>query len=150
MGKVELIADRALRGLGYELVDAQVSNRGRQLVIFIDRPGGITVDDCAEVSRHLSHLFAVEEVDYDRLEVSSPGLDRPLRKPEDFSRFAGEKAEIRMREAGADGRRKYTGMLRGIDDGVISLDVDGEPVALRLDQLDRAKLVPDVFGGRKK
>jgi len=150
MGKVELIADQALRGMGFELVDAQMSNRGRQLCIFIDRVGGVTLDHCAEVSRHLSHLFAVENIDYDRLEVSSPGLDRPLRKAEDFVRFAGQKAEIRMREAAPDGRRRYVGVLQGIDDGVIAVEVEGAQLFLRLDQLDRAKLVPEVFGGRNK
>ena len=79
-GTLEGILETTLTGLGYELVDAQVSNRGRFLRIFMDKPGGITVDECAAVSRHLSRLFEVEGIDYDRLEVSSPGLDREDRK----------------------------------------------------------------------
>ena len=86
---LENILEPTLAGLGFELVDLQLSNRGRFLRIFMDKPGGITVDDCATVSRHLSRLLEVEGVDYDRMEVSSPGLDRPLRKAADFARFAG-------------------------------------------------------------
>ena len=83
----------AVAGLGYELVDVQASNGGRRLALFIDKPGGVTVDDCAAISRHLTRVLAVEGIDYERLEVSSPGLDRPLRKEADFARFAGHKAE---------------------------------------------------------
>src|SRR5262249_44768611 len=106
------IADKVeatLAGVGFELVEAQVSNHGRLLGIFIDRPGGITVDHCAEVSRQLSRVFEVEGIDYDRLEVSSPGLDRPLRKPADFARFAGSRVDIRMRTPDATGRRRFAG-----------------------------------------
>ena len=77
-----------LLGLGYELVDLE-SSRGGLVRIFIDSPKGITVDDCARVSNHLTRAFAVEGVEYERLEVSSPGLDRPLKRPEDYQRFAG-------------------------------------------------------------
>ena len=130
--------------MGFELVDAQVSNHGRLLRIFIDRPGGITVDHCADVSRHLTHVLAVEGIDYDRLEVSSPGLDRPLRKASDFARFAGQRVEVRMRTPDAGGRKRYSGVLRGEQDGVATVDVDGQAVALRLDDMERAKLVPNV------
>lgn len=144
------IVESTLAGMGYELVDAQVSNHGRMLRIFIDRPegsaAGITVDDCAGVSRHLTQLFAVEGIDYDRLEVSSPGLDRPLRKAADFARFAGSKADVRMRTPDAGGRRRYSGRLRGVNDGIVTLEVDGESVLLQLNDLDRARLVPEFDG----
>jgi ribosome maturation factor RimP len=133
-----------LAGLGYELVDAQASNQGRFLRIFIDKPEGITVDDCADVSRHLARYFAVEGVDYDRLEVSSPGLDRPLRKPADFARFAGQKADVRMMQPQADGRKRFVGVLQGVEGAVFSMDVDGARVALELEGVERAKLVPDL------
>ena len=135
--------DPTLIGLGYELVDMQVSNRGRFLRLFIDKPGGITVEDCAGVSRHLSRVLEVEGIDYDRLEVSSPGLDRPLRKPADFARFAGQKVDVRMRLADASGRRRYVGLLKGIEGATATVEVDGAPVALQLDGMDRARLVPD-------
>ena len=95
--------------MGYELVDLQVSNRGGLLRLFIDKPGGIGLEDCAAVSRQLTRVLEVEGVEYDRLEVSSPGLDRPLRKAQDFARFAGQKADVRMRTPDAGGRRRQRG-----------------------------------------
>jgi ribosome maturation factor RimP len=148
MAALAEIVEPTLAGMGYELVEMQVSNRGQFLRIFIDRPQGITVDDCASVSRHLTHLFAAEGVEYDRLEVSSPGLDRPLRKEKDFERFAGRRAEVRMRAPDAAGRKRFTGVLRGAKDGVATLEVDGQDVALQLDALDRARLVPDLKAGK--
>ena len=142
------IVESTLAGLGYEMVDSQVSNHGRLLRIFIDRPegstAGITVEDCAGVSRHLTRLFAVEGIDYDRLEVSSPGLDRPLRKAADFARFAGSKVEVRMRTPDASGRRRFTGLLRGADGDVATVEVEGRDVALKVDDIERARLVPNI------
>ena len=138
------IVETTLAGLGFELVDLQVSNRGRSLRVFLDKPGGVTVDDCAEVSRHLSRLLEVEGVDYDRLEVSSPGLDRPLRRPADFARFAGHRVDVKMRLADAHGRRRYVGLLRGVDGGSATVEVDGLAVTLPLDGMERARLVPEL------
>ena len=142
------IVESTLAGMGFELVDMQVSGGGRLLRIFIDRPAGssagITVDHCAEVSRQLTRVFAVEGIDYERLEVSSPGLDRPLRKAADFARFAGSKVDVRMRTPDASGRRRFTGLLRGLDGGVATVQVEGHDVALNLDDIERARLVPNV------
>lgn len=141
---LEGLVEPTLAGLGYELVDMQVSNRGRFLRIFLDKPGGITVEDCAAVSRHLSRVLEVEGIDYDRLEVSSPGLDRPLRKAADFARYAGQKVDVRMRLADASGRRRYVGVLRGIDGATATVEVDGAAVSLQLEGMDRARLVPEL------
>jgi ribosome maturation factor RimP len=141
---LEGLLEPTLTGLGYELVDMQVSNRGRFLRIFMDKPGGITVEDCAAASRHLSRVLEVEGIDYDRLEVSSPGLDRPLRKAADFARYAGQKVDVRMRLADASGRRRYIGLLKGIEGAAATVEVDGVPVALQLEGMDRARLVPDL------
>ena len=130
--------------MGYELVDVQASNGGRLLRLFIDKPGGVTLDDCAAISRHLTRVLAVEGIDYERLEVSSPGLDRPLRKERDFARFAGQKAEVRMRTPDATGRRKFVGVLRGAQAGQVSLEMEGNLVALALDDVDKARLVPEL------
>ena len=111
--------------------------------IFMDRPGGVTVDDCADVSNHVTRLLAVEGVDYDRLEVSSPGLDRPLRRRQDFERFEGERAQVKMRIPIA-GRKRFIGVLRGVGDREVQLEVDGELVFLDLSQIDKARLVPNV------
>lgn len=131
--------------MGYELVDVQASNGGRLLRLFIDRPGGVSVDDCAAISRHLTRVLAVEGIDYDRLEVSSPGLDRPLRKEADFVRFAGRRAELRTRTPDASGRRKFAGVLRGAEGGRVTLELEGQQrVELALEDLERAKLIPDL------
>ena len=114
------------------------------LRLFIDKPGGIGVDDCASLSRQLARVFEVEGVDYERLEVSSPGLDRPLRKASDFARFAGQRADVRMRTPDATGRRRFVGVLRGAAAGRVDMDVDGQAVQLALDDIDRARLVPEL------
>jgi ribosome maturation factor RimP len=142
MSGVESKVEPAVAGMGYELVDVQVSNSGRMLRVFIDKPGGINVDDCAAVSRQLTRVLPVEGIDFERLEVSSPGLDRPLRKSGDFERFSGQKAEVRMRTPDATGRRKYIGVLRGTAGGQVRMEFDGQTVALALDDIDRAKLIP--------
>ena len=141
---LENVIEPAVAGLGYELVDVQASNGGRMLRLFIDKPGGITLEDCAAVSRHLSRVLAVEGIDYERLEVSSPGLDRPLRKGADFARFAGHKAEVRMRTPDASGRRKFVGVLRGADGGRVQIELDGQTVGLALGDVERARLVPEL------
>jgi ribosome maturation factor RimP len=139
--QVESIIEQAVSGLGFDLVDIETSPKGRLLRVFIDAPSGISVDDCARVSNHLTRLFAVENVDYDRLEVSSPGLDRPLKKLTDFERFAGQQAQVRIRVAIA-GQRNFAGVLEGVDDGKVLLVTDKGKVAFGLDQIDKARLVP--------
>jgi len=133
--------ESTLTGLGYELVDFERSGKGKLLRVYIDKTGGINVDDCAAVSNHLSRLFAVEGIDYDRLEISSPGLDRPLKKEEDFVRYAGHKARIKMRVP-VEGQRNFIGVLREAGAGKVEIDVDGKVVSLDLANLDRARLVP--------
>jgi ribosome maturation factor RimP len=142
--RLENVVEPAVTGMGYELVDVQASNGGRLLRLFIDKPGGVTLEDCAAISRHLTRVLAVEGIDYERLEVSSPGLDRPLRKASDFVRFAGQRAEIRMRTPDASGRRKFVGVLRGAESGQVSVELEGQTLALALDDVDRARLVPEL------
>lgn len=142
MGLIAGVVESAVTGMGYELVDTQVSGRGRMVRVFIDKPGGVSIDDCADVSQHLTHVFAVEGIDYDRLEVSSPGLDRPLRKAADFTRFAGQKVDVRMRVPDASGRRRFVGMLQGATDEVVTVVVEGQTVELSLAGMERARLIP--------
>ena len=145
MGESVLTAllEKTLAGLRFELVDIELSRSGGMIRVFIDRAGGVTVEDCAAVSNHLTRLFAVEEVEYSRLEVSSPGLDRPLRQPRDFRRFAGERVHVRMRVP-VDGRKNFVGVLRGASDVQVELEVDGALLSLSLAQLDKARLVPNL------
>jgi ribosome maturation factor RimP len=137
------LLESTLEGLGYELVDVERSGKGRLLRVYIDKPGGIDVEDCAKVSNHLSRVLAVENIDYGRLEISSPGLDRVLRKERDFVRFAGEKVRIKLRVP-LEGQRNFVGLLRGTQGGRIGIEVDGKLVSFDLANLDRARLVPPL------
>ncbi len=134
------LVETTVNGLGYELVDFERSGRGL-LRVFIDKPEGISVDDCQRVSNQLTRLFLVENVDYDRLEVSSPGLDRPLKKPADFIRFAGQKAHLKLRLPMA-GRKNFSGIIGTLNEGILQLDMEGSVVAIELSNLDKARLVP--------
>ncbi|KAB2322320.1 ribosome maturation factor RimP [Betaproteobacteria bacterium SCN1] len=131
-----------LAGLGYELVLLERAGRGL-LRIFIDKPGGITIDDCVAVSNHLTHWLTVENIDYDRLEVSSPGLDRPLVKPQDYVRFAGEWVTLKLRVP-LDNRRKLVGELAGLDGETVRLRMDGQDVSVDMRNVDSARLKPMV------
>jgi len=157
----DLIA-KTVSGLGYELVDIERAERGI-LRVFIDFPaavadekGLISVEDCATVSHQLSHLLTVENVDYERLEVSSPGLDRPVRTLADFERFAGEECTVKLRVAtpGSANRKTYTGILHAPQGEKIGLEFESKdgPALLEftLAELDKARLVPKVdFRSRK-
>jgi ribosome maturation factor RimP len=138
---LQVLLESTLNGLGYELVDFEWSGQGKLLRLFIDKPDGIVVEDCVLVSDHLTKLFAVEALDYERLEVSSPGLDRPLTKAQDFERFAGEEARVKMR-APINGQRNFVGILRCVKDGMLEMDVDGALVTLDLGNLEKARLIP--------
>ena len=137
---VTALVEKTVAGLGYELVDLEVAGRGLMRVL-LDQPAGISVEDCERVSHQLTRLFAVEGVDYARLEVSSPGLDRPLKKEADFLRFRGAKAQLKLRMP-LEGRKNFVGLLGEIHDGMLQLDVEGKQVLIELSNLDKARLVP--------
>ncbi|HKJ21175.1 MAG TPA: ribosome maturation factor RimP [Woeseiaceae bacterium] len=133
--------------LGYELVDLEdrLGGKGGLVRVFIDKPGGIDLDDCETVSRSVSALLDVEDPvpgNYN-LEVSSPGLDRKLTKVEHFQRFEGETVKVQMRFP-IEGRRRFRGTLVSSDDENIVVDVDGESHSLPLKTIDTARLVPAV------
>ncbi|WP_269532691.1 ribosome maturation factor RimP [Chitinimonas sp. BJYL2] len=139
---IQHLLDNTLPGLGYELVDLELARNGL-VRLFIDSPNGITLDDCVKVSNHLTHLFTVENVSYERLEVSSPGMDRPLKKEADFVRFAGQQVKIKLRVPLEGGRKTLQGELRGVVDGKVEVLVAPEQmVAVALAQIDKARLVP--------
>jgi ribosome maturation factor RimP len=140
---LQQMLEKTLTGLGYELADFERTGGGRLLRVFIDKPGGVNVDDCAAVSNHLTRVFAVENVGYDRLEVSSPGLDRPLKKEQDFVRFAGQKARIKVRVP-VNGQKNFVGVLRESGAGRIALEVDGRVLSFDLGNLEKARLEPAI------
>lgn len=132
-------------GLGYEFVGAEYVSSGRQRVlrIYIDSPDGVTVDDCARVSHQVSGVLDVEDPFREpyALEVSSPGLDRPLFTPQQFARFVGE--TVRIKTATAIGRRRnFTGVLSATKDDGVVLTVDGETHEIAWSQIAEARLVP--------
>jgi ribosome maturation factor RimP len=137
---VAKLVETTLTGLGFELVDLEVSGRGLMRIL-MDKPSGITVDDCELVSHQLTRLFAVEGVNFERLEVSSPGLDRPVKKEADFVRFCGQKAQIKLRMPLA-GRKNFVGVLGAVENGTLQFDVDGNQVVIELSNIDKARLVP--------
>lgn len=137
---VAKLVETTLAGMGYELVDLELSGRGLMRV-FMDKPDGISVEDCERVSNQLVRLFTVEGVDYERLEVSSPGLDRVLKKEADFVRFSGQKAQIKVRVP-MEGRKNFVGIISELKDGMLQLDLDGSLVTIELSNIDKARLVP--------
>lgn len=137
----------AVRGLGYELVGVEHLPQGRHslLRIYIDTDAGVTVDDCERVSRQVSGVLDVEDPirGHYTLEVSSPGLDRPLFTAEHFARFAGRQVKLRLALPLA-GRRNFTGVLQGMkDDDVVVVIDGGEELRVALDGIDHARLVPE-------
>ncbi|MBS1132350.1 MAG: hypothetical protein H6R16_3352 [Proteobacteria bacterium] len=131
-------------GLGYELVDVEMSPRGRTIRVFIDAPAketGIDVEDCAKVSNQLTRVFEVENFDFDRLEISSPGLDRVVKKAADFERFSGQEIQIKVRIP-QGGRRNFQGELLGLKDGKVGLRLAKDDVELEFTNIEKARLVP--------
>jgi ribosome maturation factor RimP len=138
------LLEPAVAAMGFELVDldAHLGRRGL-LRLFIDREGGVTLDDCQRVSEQIGAVLDVEDPlpgSY-VLEVSSPGFDRRLRKLEHFTRFSGENAKIELRDA-RDGRRRFTGRLVGVDGSEVLLEVDGELTRLPFGDIAVARLAP--------
>ena len=126
-------------------MDCERVSGANLLRILIDKDGGVTVDDCALVSNHLIRLFEVEGVSYDRLEVSSPGLDRPLITHEDYERFKGELVSVQT-NLPINGRKNFKGVLRGLNaeqEVVISIEND-QHISIDIREIKRTKLVPKI------
>ena len=156
--RLQDVIEKTVTGMGYELVDVEQAARGL-LRVYIDvaaENGNITVDDCEKVSHQLSHVLTVENVNYERLEISSPGLDRPLKKLADYARFAGQEAVVKLRlpMAGAANRKSFQGILHAPDGDKLKLEFEGKegPAMLEfnLADVDKARLLPKVdFRSRK-
>ncbi|HEU4708466.1 MAG TPA: ribosome maturation factor RimP [Methylophilaceae bacterium] len=143
MQDLHSLLERSVTQLGYELVDLEISNRGKLLRLFIDKPEGVNIDDCVLVSNHLSNLLAVEhDIDYDRLEVSSPGMDRILKKEKDFVRFTGERAQIKLRIP-VEARKNFIGILRGVEQESVLLECEGAIQKIAMSNIDKARLAPE-------
>ncbi len=162
MADLFVLTHEAVAGMGVELVDVERAPLGL-LRVTIDRPEGVRIEDCELVSRQLSRVFEVEGVDYQRLEVGSPGIDRPLKTQGDFFRFAGERVELKLRMP-VENRKVFVGVLRAPDQtsdsaatpavfGLEHQDDRGDVHVLNFifDDVDRAKLDPILdFKGKKR
>ena len=141
------LVEPVVTGLGYEVAEIEyLSQDGINILrIYIDQESGITADDCGKVSLQLSAVFDVEEPVSARynLEVSSPGLDRPLRKTSDFERFAGNKVKVKMTmPIGLENRRNFTGILVGVEADQAKIEVDGEEYLLPIAAIEKARIIP--------
>jgi ribosome maturation factor RimP len=129
--------------LGYELVEVEYGQfeTGLILRLYIDKDQGVTLDHCVEVSRLASAILDQHDFGNDQynLEVSSPGIDRPVRKPEDFIRFIGEPLKVKT-IAPVGGRKRFKGTLTGFDDGMISVDIDGDLFSIHVENIKKAQL----------
>ena len=146
--RVKAIAERVAQYEGFEVVEVEWRGSGRGLLrIFVDKPGGVLLDDCAAVSRQVSTILDAEDVvpgGAYQLEVSSPGLDRKLIRPIDYQRFAGSKVKVKLK-APLDGRQQFTGVLaEAAEDGFAVELTPHETVRLRFDEVQQTRLVVEI------
>ena len=155
--KVHRLLEPIIVREGFELVEVEWGREGPSWVLrlFVDRPGGVTIDHCQELSRIVEPVLDVEDLIEPayNLEVSSPGLDRPLRKPSDFERFAGQRAHVKTygpidTEHGP--RKNWTGTLRGFKDGAVEIEVDGALHRVPHDRIAKAHLEYDFEADLRK
>ena len=154
------LIDKTVTQLGFELIDLEISNRGKLLRVFIDKfnptdiKDSVNINDCVLVSNQLGNVLTVDhEIDYDRLEISSAGMDRVLKKEKDFDRFAGERAQIKLRVGVKDEsanaaettlpRKTFLGILKGIENGNVLMEFEGHVYKLALSNIDKARLSPE-------
>lgn len=159
MQDLQDLIDKTVTQLGFELVDLEVSNRGKLLRVFIDKlnpkdtKDSVNIDDCVLVSNQLGNVLTVEhEIDYDRLEISSAGMDRVLKKEKDFLRFVGERAQIKLRTGVKDEsmyavattlpRKTFLGILKGLEEASVLIECDGVVYRLALSNIEKARLSP--------
>ena len=140
---LEALIEKNVSKLGYELVDFEIINRGELLRIFIDKPSSITIEDCVSVTNQLKHILTVEEdIIFDRLEVSSPGINRVIKKLQDFEKFKGERIKIKTRSP-IEERKNFAGVLQGVKKDLILIEFNSTLVEISLDNIEKARLDPE-------
>jgi ribosome maturation factor RimP len=129
-------------GMELVFIEFRRESQGRVLRLYIDKQGGVTLDDCALISRQLGDILDVtlEDIGPYSLEVSSPGVNRPIGRPEDYNRFKGQQVHLKTRQP-IDGRKNYRGVLRGIDESIVAVVCDNEEVHIPLEAISIARLV---------
>jgi ribosome maturation factor RimP len=154
--KLNELIEPLVEDLGYEFVGLEYNSNPKNSVlrIYIDQQEGIAIEDCESVSREVAALLDVKDPirSHYNLEVSSPGLDRPLFTAAHYRQFTGEKAQINL-FAPSEGRRKFSGRILGADETTVTIDQDGSEVTLNFDNIVKAKLIPDyekILAGHRK
>lgn len=138
--KINKILEDTIPGLGFELVDIEITP-AKIIRVFVDKDGGISVEDCAEISNHLSKVFLVEEIDYNRLEISSPGLERPLKKLQDYIKFIGRLAKIKTHQA-IDNNKSFQGYIENVENEKITLKLEsGDLFSTEFADISRGRLI---------
>lgn len=145
---LQALIEPVVTAMGFELwgIDYMSQGKHSRLVIYIDHENGVNVDDCADISRQVSGVLDVEDPiagEY-RLEVSSPGMDRPLFTLDQFARYAGHQVSLKLRVP-FDGRRKFQGLLAGVEGDEVLVQIEGEEYCFPIDGIDQARVVPQ-FG----
>lgn len=144
IARVYALGDPLCEAEGMELVHVEYQRepRGRTLRLYIDKPGGTTLDDCVNISRQVSDLLdvSIEDIGAYHLEVSSPGIERPLGRERDFVRFKGEKAHIKTSRP-VEGKKTFKGVLGGVSDGAVVLTTGDRTVAIPFEEIRRARLI---------
>lgn len=146
MNKIKSILEKVVEGLGYELVEFEFDN-AKTIRVFIDKLNGVTVGDCEIVSNQLSKLLLVEEINFNRLEVSSPGLERPLKKIEDFVKFKNKLVKIKTYES-INGDKVFIGFIVDVNNqdiliNINSNDKENKIISIEFSQIRRARLIFD-------
>jgi len=153
MKKLQHLLENTVSGLGYELVDYEMTP-AKIIRVYIDKPEGIAIEDCAIVSEQLGRLFMVEELDYNRLEISSPGLERPLKKIEDFRKHIGQNAKVKLSQFIRE-QKLFIGTISNVEGEQITITVNPESktpedYTFTIDMLNKARLVFEIKKGIKK
>lgn len=138
--KLHNILEQTIPGLGFELVDVEITP-AKIIRVFIDKDGGLSVEDCADVSNHLSKLFLVEEIDYNRLEISSPGLERPLKKLADYQRFINRLVKIKTYEL-FDNQKVFQGHIEAVEGEKITIKLENSSLfTVEFSDISRGRLI---------
>ena len=141
------LLEPVVTGLGYELIEIEFNSHPKNQILrlYIDKEGGVLIEDCSSVSRQVSAVIDVEDPisGFFNLEVSSPGLDRPLRKVEDYIRFQGENVKIKTGMPQQDGQRNFKGRIKSVADDTVVIECEDKEVSLPLAAIERARLIPD-------
>jgi ribosome maturation factor RimP len=145
------LVEPVVEGLGYELVGLEFDSRARVFRVYIDQPGGVTLDDCTRVSHQLSGMMDVEDPipgEY-QLEISSPGMDRPLFTVEHFRRFSGSLIRLQLVRA-LEGRRRFKGRLGEVEGDSILLQEDGVEYRIPFESIEKARVIPEFEQKNRK